>query len=136
MLERKVVNGVIIDDKERILLLHRRKDRKGTFRNLWHTFSGTIEKDETKEQCLERELKEELGVTEYGILKIGEPWLDEFSSTKYKFLVYVYLLKLNQEFILDEKEHDKYVWAYPNEIKKYKTISGFHKNLEQVGIRI
>ena len=43
MLKKRVVNGVIINNKKEILIFHRSRYRKG-FPDFWHTVSGHIEK--------------------------------------------------------------------------------------------
>lgn len=51
------VHGLIINKKSNEILLHRREDSP-----LWAIPGGKIKMDESVEQCLKREMREELGI--------------------------------------------------------------------------
>jgi 8-oxo-dGTP diphosphatase len=52
---------ILIANDGRILLQYRNKDNKWN-RDSWSEFGGQIEKDETPEEAIRRELREELGI--------------------------------------------------------------------------
>ena len=132
-MRKKVINAVIINKEGKILLLHRTKDRKN-FPDLWHTCSGTLEGKETPEQCLKREINEELGITDYTIIKRGER-MDNITLPGIIFEVWTFLIKTDEEIkIVDKHEHDNFMWITPKEIKKLKIIKGFKDNLKSVGV--
>ena len=50
---------IIHDNKDKILIAQRSKSKK-YFPLLWETVGGALERDETPEECIRREVKEEL----------------------------------------------------------------------------
>jgi 8-oxo-dGTP diphosphatase len=52
---------ILMDDRRRVLLQHRDNRNKWN-QNVWSEFGGQIEKGETPEKAVRRELKEEIGV--------------------------------------------------------------------------
>ncbi len=52
-------DGLLISENEKIVLIQRKGD---TFYDYWALLGGTVEKDETIEEALIREMKEETGV--------------------------------------------------------------------------
>lgn len=65
----------LIWDKDKFLICQRPKNKARAL--LWEFVGGKVEKDESKEQALIRECKEELGIT----LKVG----DVFSSVTHEY---------------------------------------------------
>ena len=67
---RRVAIFVLQDENGKILLQHRTAN-ESTLPNYWAFFGGGIEKDETPEQAVKREAKEELQIdlTEYKFFK-------------------------------------------------------------------
>lgn len=63
---KKCVGAVIYDDQNRIFLMTSPKWKK------WVVPGGEIEKGETEEAALRREMKEELGIEIYDIVRVGE----------------------------------------------------------------
>ncbi len=57
---RHVGAGIIVDDRDRVLLARRPED--GMLGGLWEFPGGGVEEGETPAQCIARELREELGI--------------------------------------------------------------------------
>ena len=68
MKTRKVAVGLIRDERERVLLVHRNTPE----RSQWELPGGKVEPGEASEQALERELREELGVMSTAVSQIGK----------------------------------------------------------------
>jgi len=107
----KIVKGEIL------CLCLKRSPLDGDF---WHVTTGTVEQEETDEQCLEREIKEELGEQKILLLssKLKE-WVWEKGDEEISMHDYVVCLE-DRDIILNE-EHTEYVWLKPADAyNKYK----------------
>ena len=106
----------IIDSNDKILITSR--EHKDDFSNCWEFPGGKIEKNETPEECLIRELKEEINidVSNKCIAPIG------FSSHEYEMFHIVLMLyvtrKWEGKFQVNEKNSFK--WVGYGELKKHK----------------
>lgn len=106
---RPAASAVIVNDKNQILLLHRRDNNK------WAIPGGTLEYNESIEQCLIREIKEETNL-DIEIIKVFKIYSDPEAIIAYldgeirrEFNV-VYLAKvLSNEVIIDE-ESSQFSW--------------------------
>ena len=106
---RKVVAAVI--EKDGKILVARRKPGL-VAGGMWEFPGGKLEKGETAEKCLERELEEELGVsTRVGDLLCSVP----FSGTLMAFELLVFRTELlSDSFKLTD--HDKIRWQAPGDM--------------------
>jgi len=111
----KLVAAAIISNNSRKILLARRK--KGEIlEGYWEFPGGKIEKGETPQQCIERELSEELGIYAKGKKIIGES-IYTYKEGTIKLIGVITEIK-NQDFKL--KVHDKVQWVSISEILTYK----------------
>lgn len=99
----EVVCGVIVRDNK-VLCVQR--SEKMLLPLKWEFPGGKIEKNETPEQCLDREIKEELGVKIEILEKLSNSYCDYGS---FEIILIPYLCKyLGDEIILSE--HKEFQW--------------------------
>jgi len=105
----RVAAGVI--GREGAVLIARRKSG-GRFGGAWEFPGGTIEPDETPEQCLERELREELGID----AAVG-PFIGGFfynsDSVSIELLAFSASIRGGELMLRD---HDEIRWVEPAEL--------------------
>ena len=103
----RVVAAVIHDDKDRIFVTQR---GYGDMKGKWEFPGGKIETDETREEALKREIREELAA-EITIERYLEKV--EWNYPKFRLTMYCYLCKLDSGYTL--KEHSAAKWLKRNE---------------------
>ena len=103
----RVVAAVIHDDKDRIFVTQR---GYGDMKGKWEFPGGKIETDETREEALKREIREELAA-EITIERYLEKV--EWNYPKFRLTMYCYLCKLESGYTL--KEHSAAKWLKRNE---------------------
>ena len=127
---KRDVVGLVVFDGERFLLLHRKLNWAG-----WEFPKGIIEKNETDEEAIKRELFEETGLKKYRL--VGQVDVLDYTDNKRKKDSHIknYLLHvssnsrviLNNPHKLDGKvviEHDDFKWFHPKDALETLT----HKN--------
>lgn len=105
----KVVTAAIVQRDGKYLVCRRKTP---PLEGKWEFPGGKLEPGETPEQCLRRELKEELGVD----AQVG----DFFAETTYKYefgaiRLQAYSVKLEPEEI-KLRVHDAFFWGTPREL--------------------
>jgi len=128
---RRNVAVVVVDELGRLLACHR-VDMAG----VWQIPQGGIDENESDEQAMMRELKEEIGTNEVEVLgklpnKIRYDWPEQLFSRGYCGQEQTYfLVKLKKGAAIDlsadaHREFDKYEWVGADEF--LKRLSGFKK---------
>jgi len=113
--QKVVVGGVIYDSNNRILLLKRVSD--DFMGDLVELPSGTVDKDETLLDALQREVKEETSLDIQSIDKYIDSF-DYFSSSGKKTRQLNFLLTCKTTHVkLNPKEHSAYYWIDINSDK-------------------
>lgn len=112
-LQVEVAAGVVRDDQGRVLLCRR---SGGELDGLWEFPGGKREKGETFQQCLERELKEELDLTVIAGPSLGTVTRKEADRTL--FLVFV-SATCAPDAALSLHVHQKAAWARLEELDAY-----------------
>ena len=86
-MEKREVAVVIFYDKEHRVLLQDRTGYKGQMEEHWGFFGGGIEKAESPEQALMREIREELGfnLKKYEFLGVFSGKSKNLETTRYAF---------------------------------------------------
>lgn len=113
-----VAAGALIDVEGRVLLAQRPSGKH--MAGLWEFPGGKIEKGETPEQALVRELKEELEID------ISESCLTPltFASHRYEdfhLMMPLYVCRVWQGTVF-AKEGQNFIWAYPEEFDKFSML--------------
>ena len=104
------VVAAIIKDDDKYLATQR---GYGEFKGLWEFPGGKIDSDETREDALIREIKEELNCD----IKIEEYLLTiEYDYSTFHLVMHCYLCTLLSEFTL--LEHDAYKWLDKTNLKE------------------
>lgn len=114
MKEIEVCAAVIIKDKK-ILLTQR---GYGEYKDKWEFPGGKIEKDESKEDAIKREIKEELDAS----IKIDNFLCKvEYDYTIFYLKMNVFCVSLEDEHIIF-KEHESYKWISFNDLDDVKKL--------------
>ncbi len=130
----KIVAGVFVRGDE-ILLLKRSEHRKD-YSNKWNVLSEEIQLSENPETCLERAIKERLGIIDYHIIRKGKAFVDIDDEISMKWLVYPYLCEILGGEIKLDAEHVDYRWTKVEDIARYDCVPGMHKDLETLGVAL
>jgi len=107
-----VVAAVLVHDG-RLLIAQRKKNANQALK--WEFPGGKIERGETPEQALARELQEELGIrTETG--RIFDAKIFEYPEKTVLLLFYISRLTGGEASAIDA---NAFRWVYPEELKEY-----------------
>jgi len=118
MFKRRVAVIIFYDEKKRILL----QDRSGIskFGEEWGFFGGGLEKDETPEEAVVREVKEELDyqLDNYSFLKEVH-----YVTSKFNITLYAFIAPLKDKFKKFNQKEGKEMRLYSLEqAKKLKMV--------------
>lgn len=111
----KVTAGVIIESGK--VLITRRAPKKN-FAGGWEFPGGKIEVNETPQECLARELKEELNIT-VSVDKFCTEVNHDYGNMSIKLIAY-YCTIVDGEIQISV--HDKYKWVKINDLLKYDLL--------------
>jgi mutator protein MutT len=111
---KKIGVGVIINEQGEILIDQRLST--GLMANLWEFPGGKIEQGETPQDCIKREIKEELGIT----IEVDRA-LTEITHNYSEFIVtlYVYICRII-EGEPQPLECAQVKWVKPPELDKFE----------------
>jgi NAD+ diphosphatase len=104
---------VVIEHEDKILLGKRAVEPKA---GLWNFIGGFVDIDETAEQAVHREVREETGIAVEIVAQLGETMPDTYDDFSFPTLTFIYLVKPLE---LSVKPHDdvaELVWAKPTDI--------------------
>ncbi len=118
-------------EREGKLLIARRK-AGGRFGGLWEFPGGKIEPGETPEECLRRELREELGVEAEVKESLGASRYD-YGDFEVELLVFRVEI-LTECFRLND--HDEIRWVLPEELKQYAFPEADEPVVRRLAVRI
>jgi 8-oxo-dGTP diphosphatase len=123
--KKKVIAGIVEKDGK-ILIARRAKGSR--FEGKWEFPGGKLEPGESQEECLVRELMEELNIK----CRIG----DMFLSNMFRYIgVSIELVIYKAEYISGEvtlKDHDESAWVSPHELKKYDFVMADRPAVEKL----
>lgn len=119
------IKGILFHDN-RVLLLKNE-------RNEWELPGGRIEENEQPEECLAREVYEELGIT-CNVENIIDSWVFEVIKGKFVFIV-TYLCKCsNPDNILISEEHMEHKWVRLQEMEYMIIPEGYKESIKKAKV--
>ena len=132
MLQEKKVVTCFLESESEILIL-RRSDEVGSYRESWAGVSGYIEST-ADEQAL-TEIEEETGLSrkDVTLLKKGEPLAVKDEGLGIRWVVHPYLFRIgDRDKITIDWEHKEAKWIKPEDIDKYPTVPNLKEALWRV----
>jgi 8-oxo-dGTP diphosphatase len=110
-----VAAAALVDVDGRVLLCKRPKGKH--LEGMWEFPGGKVEKGETPESCLIRELEEELGIS------VSEACLAPFVFTSHAYdsfhLIMPLYLCRRWDGVVRAREHEAIAWVRPNRMTDY-----------------
>ncbi len=108
------VAAAVLAERGRVLIAKRKQD--GRFPGLWEFPGGKLEKGESPEACLERELREEMGIE----IRVDALFCrTRYVSPAYEVELLSYrVTRLEGEIRL--REHEEIRWVRPSELDDYE----------------
>tara|TARA_B100001971_G_C17841543_1_gene358845 strand:+ start:87 stop:473 length:387 start_codon:yes stop_codon:yes gene_type:complete len=120
-----VIAGII--EKDNKILIGRRGPGE-KLSGLWEFPGGKLEDGETHQECLKRELKEEMGI-DVKINDLVSEYVYEYPHISYQ----LYFYSVNQfEGELQFHTHDKIEWVIPEQFDKYDFLPGDEPILDTI----
>jgi len=109
-----VVAAILENDKNEILLAKRKKGK--ILEGFWEFPGGKVEEDETPEQGLIRELKEEMNINIKVVEYIGEN-IHNYERGSINLIAFKAKILSGDIKLVD---HDEYIWIDAIKLKDYK----------------
>jgi 8-oxo-dGTP diphosphatase len=122
----RVTAAILIND-EKIIIAKRKST--GKLPNKWEFPGGKIENNETPEQCLKRELKEEFDID----VLIGEYFgssICHYNDISIEILAYPTFWEGGD---IDLKNHNDFKWAFLEQLNNYEIL---HKLIQEVELGV
>lgn len=103
-----IVKTVILNRKLGKILLVQRCDSDETDPGEWEQVGGNMEKGETPEEAIQREVFEETGIAN---IKVVSQLYTTYINKENPYLILVFLCETETEEILLSEEHQNFKWA-------------------------
>lgn len=121
----------LLENKGEILILRRSED-VGTYRELWGGVAGFVEEGEEPYETALKEIKEEVGIGKKEILSVKKEdpvkFTDLYENKLYDWIVYPFLFHIKgRDMIQIDWEHTEFRWIKPSELKNYDTVPRFRE---------
>ncbi|MFN3857264.1 MAG: 8-oxo-dGTP diphosphatase MutT [Caulobacter sp.] len=110
-----VAAAALIDADGRVLVCQRPKGKQ--LAGLWEFPGGKVEAGETPEECLIRELKEELGI-EVRAACLAPFVFASHGYDSFHLLMPLFLLR-RWDGVITAHEHEALAWVKPNQLSQY-----------------
>lgn len=114
------VAAIFLNSQQEILLLKRAPHKKW-YPNCWDTVAGKIEKGESPEEALKREILEELSIDRFDVLKKEREYL--YQDGDHQWLVHLFLCQFPQKDIVLNEEHTEHQWVRITQLIELENIS-------------
>ena len=112
-----VVAAIIKKNNKYLIVQRNRKKHMGL---KWEFPGGKVERNETFEEALSREIKEELNITIHVNDKIAE---EKYKDEKIDIVLHYYLCSIDSGTI-NLSEHEDLVWVEKKDFNKYNFAEG------------
>jgi len=112
------VVAAVIKKKDYYLIVKRNRNKHLALK--WEFPGGKVEKNETFEKALSREIKEELNISIKIHYKISK---ENYKDEKIDIILHYYLCSLRKG-IIQLNEHEDIDWIKKNDFKKYDFAEG------------
>lgn len=122
----KVVGGVILDKEGRILVAQRPYSDVSYKSYKWEFPGGKVEENESPQEALEREIKEELDceiIVERNIVGL------EYDYPDFKLKMDLFLCRMKEGYSPKALEHNQIRWIYPEEMDSLDWLEADYKIL-------
>ena len=116
----KITNVVAAIITKGNLFFIAQRNRKKHLGFKWEFPGGKVDKNETNEEALKREIKEELNINIFVEKKITE---EKYVDQSINIILHYYFCKITDGVII-LNEHENSVWVSKNDIKYYDMIEG------------
>ena len=116
----KIINVVAAIITKGNLFFIAQRNRKKHLGFKWEFPGGKVDKNETNEEALKREIKEELNINIFFEKKITE---EKYVDQSINIILHYYFCKITDGVII-LNEHENSVWVSKNDIKYYDMIEG------------
>jgi 8-oxo-dGTP diphosphatase len=120
-----VVCGIILNRRKRVLLTRRANDE---FKKKWEFPGGKLEVGESYEECLSREILEELSIK----VSVESLYFSYRHSYETFTMNLVAMICSYQEGRIELVDHDKFNWVIPRDLQKYDLIAGDLKLADKI----
>ncbi|HEX2967246.1 MAG TPA: (deoxy)nucleoside triphosphate pyrophosphohydrolase [Syntrophorhabdaceae bacterium] len=110
----QIVVAAVIENAGRVLIGRRKVGKQHAGK--WEFPGGTLEEGESREECLKRELSEELGIVvevEKQLCTCSHTYTPEWTIQLEAYFVTV----IGGTFVL--QDHDKLMWVHPEELSDF-----------------
>ena len=126
----------LLEHDGKILLL-KRSNLVGTYRELWGGVAGYVEELEDPYDTAVKEIRQEagIGLDALELVRKGEPieFSDTYDGRRYDWIVYPFLFHIgSKELVRVDWEHEEYRWVSPSELKKFDTVPGLDEVVAQL----
>jgi len=111
-----IVTAALIVDEDKILITQRKKGKKGGL--LWEFPGGKLEEGESPEECIVREIKEELNI-DIEVIDIFDVVFHRYTEFNLLMLVYRCSFKGGE---ITAKEVEDFRWVSAFELKEYNFL--------------
>jgi 8-oxo-dGTP diphosphatase len=109
---KKVTAAILIKDTKILIAKRKAGDRQA---NKWEFPGGTVEKNETPQTCLKREMQEEFGI-EVSVGRFLGQSTYHYEHGSIKLLAYLTCLVSGN---LAPKDHSEFRWVSPEQLSDY-----------------
>jgi mutator protein MutT len=115
-----IVAAIFLNSQQELLMLKRAPHKKW-YPHCWDTVAGKVEKDESPEECLKREVQEELGIDRFEILKKEREYI--YQDGDHRWLFHLFLCQFTQRDIVLNEEHTEHQWVKIHQLRTVENIS-------------